>query len=265
MTFFEDAKKPYNIFTTGLAFIGIALGVFFYIKSTKNKSISYQISEPSSIIYNSKNSSSKIQVLERIKDTTKEKRLSDSLSSYLFNPIQSDVFLLTGVIWNSGDLPIDSKDVRKMMELNLKGANKILDFKIAKQIDPEVADFALTQKSFRTIRLTWKYFDPGYALKFQIIYTGDENAQFDLEGKILGVTNFEKIDSQVKKSRFSWTSIFNVIICVVFLFIIRSELKDPSSRFSKWLYIIVFITNFVLILITIYNVLYSPSIPIPIT
>ena len=49
-----------------------------------------------------------------------------------------NVYLLTGTIWNSGELSIYENDVRKDIELNINDDNKILDYKIVKSIDEEI-------------------------------------------------------------------------------------------------------------------------------
>jgi hypothetical protein len=175
MTLSEDFKKPINIIFLILAIAGLASGFYFYKASQKTKSISYHIDEPSSLIYDSNNSSSAIKVLEK-----------DSI------PIKDNVYLLTGVIWNSGDLPILREDVRQSLSINLSSAKKILDFKIIKQTDPSIANFNLIKNSNNSLVLKWKYFDPGYAFKFQIIYTGFDKAQFILDGRVLDIKQFNR-------------------------------------------------------------------------
>jgi hypothetical protein len=175
MSLSEDIKKPLNIVFLLLAIAGIVLSVFFYYNGRKTKSIAYYINEPSSLIYDSHNSSSAIKVIE--KDST---------------AIRDNVYLLTGVIWNNGDIPVNTEDVRQTIVLNLESAKKILDFKIVRQTDPTVANFNLSRKDSHALNLSWKYFDPGYALKFQIIYTGTDNPAFNLNGKILDIKEFAK-------------------------------------------------------------------------
>ncbi|WP_426669645.1 hypothetical protein ACPPVU_00080 [Mucilaginibacter sp. McL0603] len=181
MTFIEDFKKPINYISILLAILGIASGFFFYLNSKKNKVISYNITEPSSLIYDSKNSSSAIKVIEK-----------DSI------PIKDNVYILTGTIWNSGNLPVTNEDVRQNISLNLSGTQKILDFKIIKQTDPDIAKFNLTKINNKSLGLSWKYFDPDYAFKFQIIYTGNENPGFKLNGKVLGIKVFKKVNAAEK-------------------------------------------------------------------
>jgi hypothetical protein len=175
MTITEDFKKPINLIFLLLAIAGIALSFFFYFNGRKTKAISYQINEPSSLIYDSKNSSSAIKVLEK-----------DSI------PIKDNVYILTGKIWNSGDIPIDNHDVRESIALNLLSSKKILDFKIVKQSDPTIAKFQLSKKNNNSLLLSWRYFDPGYEIEFQIIYTGYQDSKFNLSGKVLDINKFEK-------------------------------------------------------------------------
>lgn len=171
----EDFKKPLNVVFLFLAIASLALSVFLYFNGKKTRNISYQIDEPSNLIYDSKNSSSKIKVI-----------LKDSIA------IKDNVYLLSGVIWNDGDLPISKEDVRQTLMLTLTNTKEILDFKIVKQTYPDIAKFRLSQINSKSLVLDWKYFDPDFAFKFQIIYTGYNNARLNLTGKILDVKSFKQ-------------------------------------------------------------------------
>jgi len=210
MTFIEDLKKPINYISIVLAILGIASGFFFYLNSKKNKAISYNITEPSSLIYDSKNSSSAIKVIEK-----------DSI------PIKDNVYILTGTIWNSGNLPITNEDVRQNLSLNLASSKKILDFKIIKQTDPSIAKFNLTSKDGKSLSLSWKYFDPGYGFKFQIIYSGYENSQFNLTGKILDIDEFQKKTDHV-------SLVYYIVVVIVGFFLGYSSFEITSRmKFNK--------------------------------
>jgi len=198
---FEDFKKPINIIFLLFAIIGLASSFYFYSVGKKIKSISYQTDEPSYLIYDNKNSTSAIRVVDK-----------DSLI------IKNNVYLLTGVVWNSGNLPISNDDVRLSINLNLPNALKIIDFKIVKQIDPEVANFKLTKLSNKSLSLSWKYFDPGYSFRFQIIYTGYENSQFNLSGKILDLSNFKNEVAVKKDPSQREIYVFSLILVIILAF-----------------------------------------------
>jgi hypothetical protein len=200
MTFKEDISKPFNYISLSLAIIGIAFGVYSYLESKRTRSISYHIDQPS-LIYDSENASSAIKVVA--KDST---------------PIDDDVYLLNGRIWNSGNLPVNAEDVRQSLSINLLLATKILDFKITGSTDSSVAKFNLTKRDNRKLDLSWKYFDPGYGFNFQIIYTGEDNPKFNLAGKVLDVQGFSKVE-QIDKADSVLKSIRSLVV-LIFLGII---------------------------------------------
>jgi len=210
MTLSNDFKRPVNVVFLLLALVGILLSIFFYFTGRKTKAISFQINEPSSLIFDSHNASSAISVIEH-----------DSV------PIKDNVYLLTGVIWNSGNESISIDDIRQNISLNLFSAKKILDFKITKQTDPTIAKFNLVKTTDSSIALFWKYFDPGYGFKFQIIYTGDNSAEFNLKGKILDIKEFEKVntqDNELKKIRI----VSLCFILVIFFISLFVKIKDKK-------------------------------------
>jgi hypothetical protein len=192
MSFLEDFKKPANWIGYLLGVIGIGLSITFYFYSQKIRSITYQIST-SSLIYDSKNSSSAIKLLEK-----------DSV------PITDNVYLLTGQIWNNGDLPIDIKDVRQPLSLYLSGARRILDYKITKQTDSLVAQFKLTKINDQSLGIKWDYFDPKYKFDFQIIYTGDTSPNFNINGKILDIQTIK----QTSDSKRGLTALFFLCLSI---------------------------------------------------
>ena len=205
---------------------------FFYFDGKKTKALSYYIDDPSSLIYDSKNASSAIKVLEK-----------DSVR------VKDNVYILTGVIWNSGDIPITTEDVRQKLILNLSSAKEILNFKIVTQTDSTIAKFTLIPITNKSIGLTWRYFDPGYACKFQIIYTGYENSNFGLTGKVLDIKEFNQIAYEKIVSMRSLSFAITVIsglLMIISIFMMR--LSKPNR--------ILFILSFVIYLIAMSALMY---------
>ncbi|WP_264536710.1 hypothetical protein [Flavobacterium sp. N1736] len=176
MTFFEEVKRPFNLVTMFFTIVSLILSIIFYYNGIRDKEISYSISEPTALIFDSKNSSSSIKLIER-----------DSII------ITDNVYLLTGSIINTGDLPISKSDLRKNLSILLPKAKRILDYKITKQKDPSISKFNLSILNKNALKIRWNYFDPNAGFNFQIIYIGKEDPNFTLNGKVLGIEEFQKI------------------------------------------------------------------------
>lgn len=207
MAFTEEIKKPFNIVTLILTILSISLSVIFYYKSVKEKSLSYQLNEPSSLIYDSQKSTSSLKIYE--KDTV---------------PINHNVYLINGTIWNSGDYSFEKSDIRIPITITLGQSNRIIDYKITKQKDSTVAKFSLSEMTQNSLKINWNYFDPGYGLTFQIIYIGENNPNFKLTGKVLGVDSFKKVEQPERKDFktklfFIGLSLLNVIMAVIIVFL----------------------------------------------
>ena len=246
MKILDEIKKPFNIITLLLTIISIVLSVVFYLNSQKNKDLSYLINEPASIIYDSKNSSSKIKLFEK-----------DSVV------ITDNVYLLTGTLWNSGELPIYLNDIRKDIMLEINDSNRILDFKINKQNDSEVANFELNEIENNTLKLNWDYFDPQFGLNFQIIYLGNENPEFNVTGKILGISNINKVKQEDKTKSSFW--IFADVSYGVMIFALIFILKRNKRRNGKidWISLVALMFSITIVIyITITKFLMTINIPL---
>jgi len=229
MTFREEIKRPYNVITLILTILSISLSIIFYFKSTKEKSLSYQLNQPSSLIYDNKNSFPSLKMYE--KDTI---------------PIDGNVYLLTGSIWNSGDISFDKSDVRLPLTIVLKKSNRILDFKITKQKDESFAKFNLSNLSPNSLKIGWNYFDPGFGFNFQIIYLGEEDANFELNGKILDVETFNNVIKPERKSikeRLLWIllAVFNLLMTILLLYGARR--KKLAYKIFITIILIIFLLN----------------------
>jgi hypothetical protein len=235
MSFLEEIKRPFNLFTLLLAIIGIILSIFFYYKSEKVKGISYIIDEPPSLIFDSKNSSSAIKVIEH-----------DSVN------INGDVYLLTGSLWNSGDYPISKEDIRLPISLSLGNDNRILDFKITYQKVPNIADFVLIKENPNSLNLGWKYFDPGFGFKFQIMYVGSNISNFEINGNILDIKEFRKREKIEQKNDFIKWYLLLAPVGILIISILRFfSHKRNSNQYHKG-YLVFIIISLLMLLVSIW-------------
>lgn len=168
----KELKNPITIFFIVSTIVGFIFTFYFYYVPQQKKELSYQFSEPS-IIYDSKNISSKIHVTDN-----------------LGNPINGNLYLVTGYIWNSGNLPIETEMVRAPIEIIVPPEEaKIKDFQIINQSDT-INEFSLLAIDSNTIQLRWKYFDPNEGVSFQLFYLANDQVPLQLIGKVLGIEQF---------------------------------------------------------------------------
>lgn len=246
MTLIEEIKKPFNIITLSLTVVSLLLSVFFYFDGKKEKNISYQLVEPTSLIFDSKNSSSKIKLFEK-----------DSIL------ITDNVYVQTGTIWNSGDFPILKSDIRKQMAIKLNGAKRILDFKIVKQKDASIANFKLMQGDEQSINIGWEYFDPTYGFVFQVIYIGEDNPKFELQGKILDISGFSKVKQDEKVDKKVWIALIIAYSLMTLLLIWRIyKRRNQKGRFDKVYLFMLVVTIALLIYMVFFKVFTNADIPI---
>lgn len=240
MTFREDFFKPYSIVTTSLAVVSIILAVVFYYNGKKYREISYQINEPIAKIFDSKNSTPVLKLIER-----------DSV------PVSGNVYLLTGTIWNSGNLPISKEDIRQIITLKLNNSERILDFKLVKQFEPSIPKFTLLKQTENSLNLDWKYFDPAYGFNFQIMYVGREDPGFMLTGKILDVKSFTKgTYSQKESEKNKWYSFIAIILHLVVFCAVLVRYRKVYADKSFKLNIISLIFFIIVLLVDIYLIVH---------
>ena len=229
----NQLKQPFNIVTLVIALISLGLSIFFYQNSKKTRSISYQVTQPIIKIFDKENATPKIKLLK-----------NDSVL------INDNVYLLTGKIWNSGNLSILPSDVRKDLTIELDISNIILDYKITNEKESGISNFKLDLISANKLSLNWDYFDPNYGLVFQIMFLGkNDNPNFQLNGKVLEVSQFIKVDfiEDDKKFYNIMLSLFSMLLPISFLIVTK---KDEKT-FSYWLMLGILI---ILLVITIYSI-----------
>lgn len=194
--------KVYNIGGLILGILGLATGIYFHYSTIDSRELSYTRELDAYKIYD-KALLDKSQAISLYKN--------DSVK------ITENVYVTSIAIWNSGNLPIDIKDVRKDIEIKLNGLKSILDYRIVKQSDSSISRFVVQQIKGNQFGLKWRYFDPGDGLRLQIIYTGSPSVATELEGKILS-TDFRAYTPFRKQERAIPTLIivsFGIIITIV--------------------------------------------------
>lgn len=248
MTIKDEITKPINLIFLALTIASIILSVYFYFLSRKVKEISYKIETPISKIYDNNNASTKIKLTENNG-----------------NEIKENVYLITGTIWNSGDLPIDILDVRQSLEISLPNNSCILDYKIIKQNIQNIAQFELLlpSGSKNKLAITWKYFDPKYGLRFQIIIKAPIDPSINITGKILGIDKF--VDMQPKSTFLS--NLFSLALGALFslfttgLFTIPQLVENKKKSQLAFIIIGFIVTLTCLVLYIFRSSLFSNGIP----
>lgn len=246
MANYSEFKKPVAVVSIVLAILSIALSVVFYIKSIKERQVSYYITETPSLIFDSKISSPIIKILE--KDTI---------------PIKDNVYLLTGTIWNSGDLTISKSDVRLPIIISLLNSNRILDIKIVKEKDSRTANFLLTKVDDKSYQVNWDYFDPGYGFSFQIIYAGDIDPKFKLDGVILDIANFQQKKNLETKKISKYYFLIFLPIAFVFSMVAHYTIDSKKPYTSNWTSVPILIFGLIMILLNIWLVI-NQKVELPI-
>ncbi len=150
------------------------LTVYFYLDSREFREPVYLVEKEHKQVFDSTVSSPKIKILDK-----------DS------NPVTDNIFLTTITLWNAGKLCIEPDDVRVPLQIQIKPISKLLDYSIVKESDPEIAKFQLSE----SLGLSWSYFDPGYGVKVQFLYSAPVQAGIEIIGKIKGVAEIQKFSS----------------------------------------------------------------------
>lgn len=215
-----EIKKIININTISLfvTLISAILAIYFYLESKKESGLSYTYQSQPSLIFNKENALG-LKLYEK-----------DSVL------IDKNVYLLKGSIWNSGDFPITKDDIRKNLLIELEGVDRILDFEITKQIDPDVSKFKLEKMSVNSLGLDWKYFDPNNGFNFQILYIGDNMKGLSVSGKILNIESFSDVqflDMNKKEGYMSFYFIVLFFISFAVVFFIVYSMLNYNKKHNK--------------------------------
>lgn len=176
MSFWDDFRKPVNFVSVCLAVVSLVAAYLFYVKSQKEAVPSFTVTPSQFKIFDSHIASPKIKVY-------------DSHGQV----IDENVYLAEVVFWNSGNIPIEPRDVRIPVRLVLTPCKAILDYKIIRETRPIVAAMQLAEDTSanlapqtKSLILTWNHLDPGFGGRFQVIYSSSEPASISFDGYIVG-------------------------------------------------------------------------------
>ena len=209
-------QKSLNILGFIIGLIGLIIGLVSYLNTVKKKEISYNVFEPSYKIFDNE----AIDKVSNLMILTK-----DSLT------VEQNIYLTTIAIWNSGDLTINKSDIRKKIALKMEGVNRIIDFKLIKEVEAGVSKFTYEVNKDSIYDIDWKFFDPNNGMKFQMLYVGDEKLSGTIAGNILETSFVEFIPAIIKdggiemKSKTYRINMFIVLIFLALSIIILSILR----------------------------------------
>jgi hypothetical protein len=210
MTFLEEFKKPFNIFTI---FFAIAIGYWFYYISLEASEPYYTVSD-SIKIFDKSNSANSIKVINK-----------------QGNIVEDSVYAIEVTLWNAGKRPIEQEDVRIPLSIHLQHAFKIIDAEVVQEIEPEVSVFRIVQnvKKPNSLDFSFKHLDPNLGAKIKIVYTGVEDPGIKFNGRILGA-EFKNGASPIEQ--LPQYTIFFVVISIVIIIVFVFEFAD-KTLYSK--------------------------------
>lgn len=220
-----DITKNYKAaWIAGFLFmiLGVILGYYF---STPTKKLSYTVDE-------SEERKSTISINPRTK--------------ILFDNVEvKNIVVAEIAIWNSGSQTIDSKDilslaVRPTQEVKILSADQIVSSRKSLKINTSIIK---DENNFDVVNFSVLNED---ALEtsdggiFQIVYSGEINADFLMEGRIKGINSFSKMDWKMVPIRTSgwWTGILVTFIGILGLALIGFSFslyrEKNASQLRKW-------------------------------
>ncbi len=216
-----------GIFKSGIfwtivtASLGIIATVTYYELGKKERSLSYYVKKEPSKIFDSENTTSKIQVYT-----------DDSVR------ITKNVYVTNLVLWNSGDLEIKKTDVRKPIHISLSNGVRILDFNLVREIERGISNFQLIKEN-NELTLDWDYFDPNFGMELQIIYTGNDKSEVGIDGYVLGSEIKEKKNVRLDDSNLIAQLLAFLVFIIIYIIIINimrytSLLKNNSLWFNRY-------------------------------
>lgn len=196
--------------------------------------------------------------------------------------IENDVYLQEIIIWNNGNQSIEPNVVRvpitlgiaplALQDSSVKNAkNQILEFKVARQTDPNISKVRARQESNKIgdprIRLEWDHLDAGQGARVQIIYsTSSETAlNFDVRGQIAGISRLTNGNTSILERAIPWIPSWLVLLTIFLVFIMgaavlvkRNIQEDSPTPF--WVLLV-----YMLFFSVLFTYLWSIPLNAPIT
>jgi hypothetical protein len=152
-----DLRKPANVLSLIIGLLGIALAIVFYLAGKQEKTLAYLCPEQAITVYDHDRASG-IRVTDR-----------DSII------IDDDVAAVTWVIWNAGDLPIDSTDLRRPVTILPSPCKKLLDYRITFVTDSDIVHPIMVVDAGKLL-LRWTHLDPGMQIRGQATFSCEGGA-----------------------------------------------------------------------------------------
>ncbi len=212
----DDFKKPVNYISLLLAVVSIIWGFWSHYSSINERKPIYALKGSPLKIFDKRNSLSSINLVSN--DTC---------------IISEDVYLITFILWNEGNLPIDNQDIREQFKISLQDSINILDFKVIEETHKGISQFSLCrEKQKNNLLIKWNFFDPGFAMKAQIIYCGAVNPQFKIKGYILGENQVSEIAQHQDRKPIKIISLIfiSAISLIIFLMLISEKVRIEFTK-----------------------------------
>ena len=262
MNFLKEISRPVTLVGYILAIAGICATAFFYFKNIRKREPFYTFTNPQKI-FDSKKSTPSIKVFDG------NKKL-----------VEDDVYVLFMIVWNNGELPINKEDVRKPVKIKFGKVKRIIEFEIIEESHPDISKFKLEKLSKDALsnsnsgyKLSWEYFDSGFAAKMRLLYSGTNEINIEFDGYILDAEVFKEIEySSLLRGKEKYRYLIQGVISMIFIifgFIIykRRRKRDPGffdggGTFFIYMYIIILL--FAGFVGFYYAIMYEllPSLPI---
>ena len=222
--------RKINIFSLIIGIAGFAFAIFMYVNSIKKSEITYSVLTPPYKMY--------------------DNELNQSLNIFLDSiKVDRNIYLATFSIWNTGNQTIQKQNIRKSIEINFSGIDKVISYKIIKEIERGVSEFEFTQKNDSTFLINWKYFDPHNGIKVQLTYFGKETIECKVNGSILET----KIKKFIPNKPFLlyryepplWGYIIGMISLIVIAIMMLRDYARRESKFTIFLMIFYYLGIFI--------------------
>jgi hypothetical protein len=181
------------------------IAAYFYFKGVKEPQLTFYVSPTRTAIV-------------QIGKTNNLNNFSVSLNG---NKIEGDLSSVEIQIWNEGNAPIHRADILKTISLSTPHNEPI--YQITTKPSRDVIDFSInpTNPGTGVIAMDWRILEHNDGVKFQIIYGGNVNLPFSVDGAIEGqpegIKQFVATKNSIKGSLAEMSSSIGVLICLVAL------------------------------------------------
>jgi hypothetical protein len=155
--------------------------------------------------------------------------------------VKNDINLIRIGIWNDGGLPAENKDILDSININLNTSelqSQILEAKIVEQTRL-LSKIEITQLDRKNIKLNFHIMEKGDGAVLQIIYTGDLNNEWSVNGTIKGQGEIEFTEYKTgKKSDKFGSSFVAAMIIGMPIGIWLTNLRDKIKKriYYSWLF-----------------------------